>query len=372
LRGIGRVLLGIVIGVGIYVAFAAVMRLQPVSLPAVTGPSPVGRTELTLTDAGRSDPFATDGRSRELAVWIWYPAVAGSSESEAPFIPAAWAPILTDLPLAQDLTAVSTNSLQDAALDGRPPVVVLQPGLGQPIADYSTLAEELASYGYAVIGINETGSAPVAFPDGHTAPATALGGVSGATVDAWYQSAERVTDVWAADARFVVEALSETPPSIGELDFTRVAYAGHSLGGAAAFEACRRDANCAAAIDLDGTLWTDVRDAGLNAPRLLLQHEPTDACDEFCSRAAAGFATVMAGEGAERFSVAGAAHQSFSDLGLRWGIANGIGLGSIDPKRMTQITRDTVRTFLDVHVLGKPASDFTAAVAGYPELTPAN
>ena len=94
LRGLGRVLLGIGIAVGIFVAFASVMRLQHVSLPAVTGESAVGRTEIALTDAGRSDPFAADGRSRELAVWIWYPAVAGSSQQAAPYLPPAWAPLV--------------------------------------------------------------------------------------------------------------------------------------------------------------------------------------------------------------------------------------------------------------------------------------
>jgi pimeloyl-ACP methyl ester carboxylesterase len=46
---------------------------------------------------------------------------------------------------------------------------------------------------------------------------------------------------------------------IGALDFDQVAYVGHSVGGAASFEACRQDSQCATAVNLDGTLWTDVR-----------------------------------------------------------------------------------------------------------------
>ena len=369
LRGLGRLLLGTAIAVAIFVAFSSVMRLRTVALPALTGQSAVGRTAIALKDAGRIDPFATDSRHRELAVWIWYPAVPGSSGSAAPYLPAAWAPLVADVPLSQDLTAVSTNSLAEAALEGRPPVVVLLPGLGQPVASYSTLAEDLASHGYAVVGINPTESAPVVFPDGHVVPPTALGGVMEPNVDAWYASAERVTNVWVADAQFVVTELAAAPPAIGALDFDRVAYVGHSLGGAAAFEACSQDAACAGAVDLDGTLWTAVRHTGLRAPRLLLQKAPTDACDEFCSRAAADFATVMAGDDAVRLSVADSTHQNFSDMGLMWGIGNGIALGSIDAHRMTLITRDTVRSFLDVHVRGAPAADFTSTVASYPELT---
>jgi hypothetical protein len=39
--------------------------------------------------------------------------------------------MISDLPLSQDLTAVSTNSLAAAPLDGHPPVVVLQPALAR-------------------------------------------------------------------------------------------------------------------------------------------------------------------------------------------------------------------------------------------------
>ena len=70
LRGIARVIIGVVVGIVIFVAFSAVMRVQSVTLPDPTGPSAVGRTELALNDTARVDPFASDGRTREIAVWI--------------------------------------------------------------------------------------------------------------------------------------------------------------------------------------------------------------------------------------------------------------------------------------------------------------
>ncbi|MEA2677444.1 MAG: hypothetical protein QOJ81_1585, partial [Chloroflexota bacterium] len=288
LRVLGRLFVGLVVGVLIFIGFSAVMRVQTVTLPEVTGTAQVGRIELALTDNARRDPFASGSDARELAVWIWYPAVQGSTGAAAPYLPSAWAPLVNNLgPLSQDLNAVHTNSIANAALDGRPPVVVLMPGLGQPVASYSALAEDLASHGYAVVGINPTESTDVVFPDGHLVSATALGGVFEMNVDDWYRSAERVTNVWAADAQFVVSSLAASPPTIGALDFDRVAYVGHSVGGAASFEACRRDDQCAAAVNLDGTLWTDVRHTGLKAPSLLLQHPGGGTCDEFCDRAAA-------------------------------------------------------------------------------------
>jgi predicted dienelactone hydrolase len=369
-RVVGGLVVGLIAVVVAAVAFSAVMRVQVRTMPSPTGAAAVGRTELALTDTSRPDPFATDGRSRELAVWIWYPAVAGSSGATAPYVPPAWAPLVTgEGVLSQDPNAVRTNSIADAPLDGRPPVVMFMPGLGPVVANYTALAEDLASHGYAVVAINPTGSNPVAFPDGHVVSPTTLGAPAGMDVPSWYASAERVTNVWVADMAFVVRALETHPPEIGALDFDRVAYVGHSLGGAASFEACSRDARCAAAVDLDGTLWTDVRHTGLQTPSLLVQAAPLDPCEAFCQAAASDWATLEAIGDSERVAIAGSKHTNFTDLGLMWGpVTRLAALGSIDADRMTLITRDLVRSFLDEHVRDAQAGSFAAATTRYAEL----
>ena len=361
-------LAGIVIGVLIFVAFSAIMSIQTITLPAVTGPAEIGRTELALQDTDRVDPFASDGRTRELNVWIWYPTTEAEGDP-APYISPAWASRLNTLgPLSQDLTAVRTHSIADAPLDGQPPVVVLLPGLGLTIASYTPFAEDLASHGYAVVGINPTGSVDVEFPDGHLVPATALGGVMETNIDDWYVSAGRVTSVWVDDARFVVDSLVANPPPIGALDFEHVAYVGHSLGGAAAVEACSQDADCAGAIDLDGTLWTEVRHTGLTAPTLLVHHDPSEPCDQFCERASVDFATVGASANVEDLAIVGSRHNNFSDLGLMWGPGT-LQLNTSVADRVVEITRDLVRSFLDVHVRGASPSTFSNAVDRYPEVS---
>lgn len=344
-------------------------------LPAVTGASPVGRVELALTDQARTDPFATEvGGPRELAVWIWHPAADDSSGAPAPYLPPTWASLVNGAGVvSQDLNEVRTHSIADAPLTGRPPVLVLLPGLGQPVAAYTALAEDLASHGYAVVAINPTGSALVEFPDGHVVAPTANGNIDPALladIPGWYEAAARIADVWVADTAFVVTTLAADPPPIGALDFSHVAYVGHSMGGAAAFEACRGDATCAAAVDLDGTLWTDVRHAGLTAPSLVLRHDRTAGCDGFCEAANADFATVEAAGHSQQFSVAGSQHMDFSDLGLLRGPNDTqLPLGPIDSERMTLITRDLVRTFLGEHLGQAPAGTLTDAVARYPEVS---
>lgn len=377
-RGSSRVASRLVVGLAAAVmaitASSAVILAQELTLPTVTGASPVGRTELALTDAGRTDPFGTDGAARELAVWIWYPAVEGSTGTPAPYLPQVWAELANSAGVVtRDLNAVRTNALADAPLHGKPPVVVLMPGLGQPVAAYSALAEDLASHGYAVVGINPTGStAVVVFPDGHVVPGTAAGNIDPALlgdIAGWYAAAAPIAEVWADDAAFVVETLAASPTLIGALDFDHVAYVGHSMGGAAAFEACRQDARCGAAVDLDGTLWTDVRSTGLTVPNLVLRHDQSGACDGFCEAANVDFAAVANAGSSQQHFVAGSQHMDFSDYGLLGGPEDTqLPVGPIDPERMTLITRDLVRSFLDERLGDGPTGTFAEAVGRYPEL----
>src|SRR5262245_39520478 len=110
-----RAWLAFAVGVAAIFASAGMAVAQSTApgytLPAVTGTAPVGRIEMTLTDAMRPDPFTTDRRQRELAIWIWYPAVAGSTGLAAPYLPSTWADLLNSAGVvSRDLNTVRTNS----------------------------------------------------------------------------------------------------------------------------------------------------------------------------------------------------------------------------------------------------------------------
>src|ERR1700728_3584148 len=68
------------------------------------------------------------------------------------------------------LSRVETNAVGDAAPAGRQhglPLVVLSPGFTNSRSTLTALAEELASHGYVVAGIDHTyESRATAFPDG--------------------------------------------------------------------------------------------------------------------------------------------------------------------------------------------------------------
>ncbi|MEK6208430.1 MAG: hypothetical protein AABM32_12405 [Chloroflexota bacterium] len=376
-KGIGiffvAILAVIVVGVGV----SGVARGQDRQLAAPTGPSAVGRIELALTDSARVDPFASDGRPREIPVWIWYPTAKGNAAATAPYLPKAWADAANNVNgaagvLFQDNKAVRTNSIADAPLQGKsPPVVVLMPGLGNSIAEYTQLAEDLASYGYAVVGINPTESSTVVgFPDGHLVYGTPAGSIAETNVDAWYATASRLVGVWVDDASFVVSTLAKNPPALGPLDFSRVAYVGHSLGGNASFEACAHDTRCVAAVSLDGTIFSQVRRTGLKVPGLILQANNKVSCDDFCQRRKDDFKALTLSGPVRDLAINGAEHLNFTDNSVLFmPLLRLIGqLGSIDGARGVLITRDVVRAFVDQMVRGTPASTFEATVGRYGEL----
>jgi len=384
LRTIGKVL-GILVAALVVITLAgvgvsSVARVQNRQLAVPTGPAAVGRIELALVDASRVDPLSTDGHARELPVWIWYPTAKGTSGAPAPYLPKGWADAANGVNgplglLLQDNNAVRTNAIASAPLPPQqgqgPPVVVLLPGLGPSIAEYSQLAEDLASHGYAVVGINPTGSPMVVgFPDGRLVYATPQGNIAETNIDAWYATATRLVGVWADDAAFVVAALTKSPPPFGALDFNHLAYVGHSLGGNASFEACARDLRCAAAVNLDGTIFSEVGRTGLKAPGLILRADDKAQCDAFCQRRKHDYKALTMSSPVRDIAVNGAEHYNFTDSSALFAPVLRIAgqLGSIDGERAVVITRDVVRAFLDQAVRGTPASTFEATVGRYSEL----
>ena len=376
-KGLGIFVVALLAVVLVGAGASGVARGQARQLAAPTGPSAVGRIEIALTDSARVDPFASDGRAREIPVWIWYPTAKGNSAATAPYLPKTWADAANKANgpagvLFQDNNAVQTNSIADAPLQSKsPPVVVLFPGLGNSIAEYTELAEDLASHGYAVVGINPTGSSTVVgFPNGQLVYATPKGSIAETNIDAWYATASRLVGVWVDDAAFVVATLTKTPPAVGALDFSRVAYVGHSLGGNASFEVCAHDLRCVAAVDLDGTLFSQVRGTGLKVPGLILQANDKVSCDDFCQRKKADFKSLTSVGPVRDFALDGAEHLNFSDNGVLFmPLLHAVGnLGSIDGARGVLITRDVVRAFLDQGIRGTPTSTFEATVGRYGEL----
>jgi Platelet-activating factor acetylhydrolase, isoform II len=147
---------------------------RTLSLPEPTGPCPVGTTSTHLTDTARPDPWAAGVSVRELMVSVWYPAAPSDGPRARYMTPAESELQLTSRGITgvppDALSTVRTNAVLDATPAGRQrllPLVVLSPGFTNPRGVLTGLAEDLASHGYVVAGIDHTyESFATAFPDG--------------------------------------------------------------------------------------------------------------------------------------------------------------------------------------------------------------
>jgi hypothetical protein len=226
--------------------YLVVQRSENLTLPAPAGSYPVGRLITTWTDESRLENLGgTPGQHRTLSVWIWYPAEHDGST--VPYMPLDWARAReTDRGIGS-LLFQAVDSIHSHATDAQPtsqgglfPVLVFEPGLGPLVPEYTTPAEDLASRGYVVIGLNPTYSAFITVLDGHVIERSSLGTIADdATPEQAQQRGDELVEIWAADDRFAIGAAirmngDPSSPFAGLLDVHHVGLVGHSFGGAAA------------------------------------------------------------------------------------------------------------------------------------------
>ncbi|HEV7172596.1 hypothetical protein [Pedococcus sp.] len=329
---------------GAYAGLVAWRSEAAVDLPHPAGGYPVGRVEDTATDAGRG--------GRQLSIWTWYPAVAGTGKVAA-YAPGQWGGLAIGLPLGE----TKLDRVHDAAREqatpapGRFPVVVLLPGLGFAAPQYAVLAEDLASRGYLVVGVTPTGSANLTVLDGRPIGPTAEGNPSDFAGEQTAHDraiAQRLLAVWVGDARFAADtaaSLTESSTLAANVDRSRLAYLGHSFGGTTALQACHDDSSCKAAINLDGALFGSAATGGLKVPTLLLGHDgscitgdchPASPADRADVVAARGYGSASTGP-VRRATLPGTGHLNFSDDGIYyWAgpLRALLGLGSADGSRV--------------------------------------
>ena len=368
-----------------------------IQLPDPSGPFDVGTAALLVegtavtaadgaeAEAGEAGEADTD--TRTLLVRLWYPAAA-TDEQPAPYfldprhaernLRSAYLPLPADL---FELTHGSARERVPTANSEARPVLVLSTGWGVPVDMYGALAEDFASNGYLVLGVNHPdGSGAVVYPDG-SAPALApeLTVPDAATHRRWARDLERVAR-WifeaSADERgqasVDAEAAANVAAALGQADPARVVALGHSFGGSAAVRADADSDLIRAAADLDGAILGQAPALARRARALLLvssEHAaPDPSLDGFLG--AAGGASVA-------FEVDGASYANFGDTG--WLFARllelspdltreGYQLGPIAPERAHEIVCASAQAFFAAALAAPGAPDLPGA--DFPELTP--
>jgi dienelactone hydrolase len=258
----GLGLIGVCAGIACYGMFPTFALLKP------SGAYRVGTVVMHLVDRSRRETLGSKGNDyRELMVQLWYPADSGDSESGRRF------------PFWGEKGHITLNAEVSGARRSYP-VVIFSPSWHGQRYQNSFQVEELASHEFVVVGIDHPYSSAVTlFPDGrvaHTQPVQFLDLSSDRALEASKRYNDKVLRVRVADVQFVVTKLKQLNRNgsgsrfSGRLDLSRLGIFGYSFGGAVAAQTCWQDQRFKAGIDMDGTLFGEVADAGVSQPFMFM------------------------------------------------------------------------------------------------------
>lgn len=363
-------------------------------MPAPTGHFAVGRTTYTWVNNAKIDELApSPGEKREVVVWIWYPAASTKSAPSVEYLPAPWrlalaqhSGVLMSQFLTRDLSLVRTHSTSDPDVSPEQrsyPVIIMRAGGGALTTDFTTLAEDLASHGYIVMGFDapyRTGL--VVLPDNRVVIRPLTNDPENLPADQANRLINRLLLMWTSDTAFVVsqlERLNAADPAgkfTGRLDMQRLGMFGHSFGGAQALQFCHDDSRCKAGIDMDGAPYGSVVQDSLKQPFMFIFSDHSrELSDPAARKIYSDIRSIYdrVPNGRQLIIIREANHFSFSDQMLLKShylisVLRLFGFGRLDGRRGLAITADYVHTFFDVYLKDSPAALLHKLSHLYPEV----
>jgi predicted dienelactone hydrolase len=355
-RVVGR---GVLV-VGLTLGGLALLTASVPVLPEPSGPHSVGSVVFRWTDHKRSETFTADPSDRrQVIAQAWYPTDETTGRAVPYFEAQGRLPgSITGLPafLFASFGSVATHATAAAPVSVAQrtwPVLFFSPGLSVPREAYTALCADLASRGYVVVALSVPYESAVSvLAGGRIVGQTTHPDVMGPPP---HDALERLIDVRAADARFVLDQLDQLghrdprSPLAGHVDLQHVGIVGHSIGGATAVQVMAGDSRFKVGVNLDGKLFGTQPHARLDRPFLWVQSgetpttEYTDGRDRFLARQHHDGTHLI---------IRGSMHMSFSDdpsyltsVG-RDLIGTTVGVGPISLADMTSMTGDTIAAFV--------------------------
>jgi dienelactone hydrolase len=258
----------------------------------------------------------------------------------------------------------------------------MRAGLAALTTDYTSLAEDLASHGYVVVGFDAPyRSFVVVFPDGRVIARAAQNNAELVGGLQQVQLATKLSQAWSADMSFALdqlEQLNATDASsrfTGRLDLQRVGVFGHSLGGATALQFCHDDSRCKAGIDVDGLPLGSVIAEGVTQPFMFLLSDHGSEPDAETRPVKANIQSIydrLPSDGRLWITIRGAGHYQFGDgaslkAPLLMRAMQTLGIVRLDGRRQVGLTARCISSFFDVYLKGASPSELKA-LKEYPEI----
>jgi len=340
--------------------------------PAPTGPFPVGTFSMVMTDASRTNA-AGYGTNYQFMTTFWYPAVPEARVLPAKYVEAQLAAAYATIGLSQ-VAAFFSHSLSNAPLATYPasyPVILYSPGTTGTRRENTDKMEDLASWGYILVGLDASDTDPSVFPDGRVVHGGSIG-----------SDQDRVKDM-----QFVMDQLAilnaGDPRLTGRLALDRIGAMGWSWGGGIAEDLCLYDARCKAAVGFEPGNWvavTNLLTQPLNVPYLFFRGDMGPDPDPAWS---AGLGHTD--ERLEAFNeqetnaywlkVDSTVHGSFANWDLLLDSASlatdfGIPMSGqfLAPARVSQILRTYVLSFFNKYLKGEDDHLLDGRSPAYPEV----
>jgi dienelactone hydrolase len=280
-------LIAICILMGLFITLNIIPFSFGITLPTLTGKFITGTQVYHLVDNARNEVHTSNPQDkRELVLQVWYPAEKDTTKPKAMYFQKEALPIIKSdlealgkqkgLDISSSgfdyLSAISTNSLVSVPVTISQlnyPVVIFTPGFGMPVSFYTSILEELASYGYIVVAINHTYvTNPTILSDGRVIKQSPLPDKS------------NEVDIWVKDILFVITELAKLnqhdPRGLltNKLNMEQIGIIGHSFGGSTALKVSAVDPRIKAGIDIEGKVYGEVKEYTLTKPFMFIQAYP--------------------------------------------------------------------------------------------------
>jgi predicted dienelactone hydrolase len=384
----------VVVGIIIWTLLSFWIELKiSKTLPTPTGKYQVGRMNLHLTDTTRLDSLSPQPFSkRELMVWIWYPAAESDSSSTVDYVPKEWSEALNEKRgflmnslFARDASKIHAHSFHDAKISDEQinyPVLLMKSGIGTMATDYTSIAEELASHGYIVVGSDTPYSTwLLRFPDGRLVSRTYEGnpGESATISGGSNRILNRLVQIWSDDAHFVLNYLEQLNTSessnqfFNKLNLNSVGVFGHSFGGATAAQFCLNDPRCKAGVDMDGAPYGTVIKTGLNKPFMFLLADHSNETDSVSVHIKSNIEEIYHSLPENHYWIylEDAQHFNFSDLPFQKELLisrlSGA-TGSIGGKRGLEMISSCLLSFFDKYLKDQTSTQINDLSKRFPEI----
>lgn len=161
--------------------------------------------------------------------------------------------------------------------------------------------------------------------------------------------------------------IARLPPLANRVDFERVGIFGFSFGGAVAAQACWADRRIRAGLDMEGWLFGDAAEVGIDQPLMTMSDDTPlpNAAELQSPQAEIRFTAelnladdrhtvgILARNGGERVTIRGTRHANFSVTSLIWPIRRMVGAGRASPTKAHRLISAYAVAFFQKRLRGE-------------------